>query len=377
MRSRSRIRVLDPFVGSGTTVLAAQCVGVEATGVEAHPFVRRIASAKLLWSLPTKDVTETFAGFGDDWRSDSRPDPGDVPGLLERCFEPECLAELLWLREAHGRLPRVGGAHELVWLAITSILRRTSFAGTAQWQYLLPNRRKAKTVAPRDALERAFATILDDMSLARAQGWRPSGCVLLGDSRAMREIDSDSVDLLITSPPYANNYDYADATRLEMTFWGEVSRWADLHSRVRSKLVTSCSQHAAKEKLKLDELLSAPELTAVAEELAPICLELAEVRRTRGGKKHYHTMAAAYFRDLSLTFGALRRVCREGSKLCLVVGDSAPYGVHIPVERLLGELAVAAGFGSFAFEKVRDRNVKWKNRKHRVPLQEGRLWIDG
>lgn len=41
--------VLDPFVGSGTTVLAAEEVGVPAVGLEAHPFVRRVAQAKLLW----------------------------------------------------------------------------------------------------------------------------------------------------------------------------------------------------------------------------------------------------------------------------------------------------------------------------------------
>ena len=44
---------------------------------------------------------------------------------------------------------------------------------------------------------------------------------------------------------------------------------------------------------------------------------------------------------------------------------------------LAGRVAVAAGFTSFAFEKTRDRNLKWKNRKHRVPLHEGRLWVQG
>jgi hypothetical protein len=47
------------------------------------------------------------------------------------------------------------------------------------------------------------------------------------------------------------------------------------------------------------------------------------------------------------------------------------------VDVWLGELAVAAGFKSYSFEKIRDRNIKWKNRKHRVPLKEGRLWIEG
>jgi hypothetical protein len=40
-------------------------------------------------------------------------------------------------------------------------------------------------------------------------------------------------------------------------------------------------------------------------------------------------------------------------------------------------LALAAGFESWMFEKLRDRNIKWKNRKHRVPLCEGHLWVRG
>ena len=71
------------------------------------------------------------------------------------------------------------------------------------------------------------------------------------------------------------------------------------------------------------------------------------------------------------------RVRRRPSLACFVLGDSAPYGVHVPVAEWAGALALAAGFDSFAFEKTRDRNVKWKNRKHRVPLCEGRLWVRG
>ncbi len=39
--------------------------------------------------------------------------------------------------------------------------------------------------------------------------------------------------------------------------------------------------------------------------------------------------------------------------------------------------ASQAGFDFVKFEKIRDRNVKWKNRKHRVPLSEGILWVRG
>lgn len=88
-------------------------------------------------------------------------------------------------------------------------------------------------------------------------------------------------------------------------------------------------------------------------------------------------MVAAYFADIASVFYALRSACRAGSRMCFVIGDSAPYGIYVPVDNFMGRLAVASGFSKYSFEKIRDRNVKWKNRKHRVPLKEGRLWIEG
>ena len=120
-----------------------------------------------------------------------------------------------------------------------------------------------------------------------------------------------------------------------------------------------------------------PELAPIAEELKPVCTELDHVKDAHGGKKQYHAMIAHYFYDLAQVWKSLRRVTRSGGRVCFVIGDSAPYGVYVPVDRWLGELAVAAGFKSFRFEKLRDRNTKWKNRKHRVPLHEGRLWVEG
>jgi hypothetical protein len=112
-------------------------------------------------------------------------------------------------------------------------------------------------------------------------------------------------------------------------------------------------------------------------ELVGTCKLLEAEREKHGGKKPYHTMIAAYFHDMAKAWRALRRVTSKGSLVCFVIGDSAPYGIYVPVDRWLGELAIAAGFSSYTFEKTRDRNVKWKNRKHRVPLHEGRLWVEG
>ena len=200
---------------------------------------------------------------------------------------------------------------------------------------------------------------------------------VLGDARSCIGVPDDGITLVVTSPPYANNYDYADATRLELTFLGEIEGWGDLQSHVRQHLIRSCTQHVPDSQVDLPNILARPELDAIRDELEPVCDELGELRQNHGGKKTYHNMVACYFLDLAQAWLALRRVCDSPSDVCFVIGDSAPYGVHVPTIDWLGQLAIAAGFQDFTFTKTRDRNTKWKNRKHRVPLCEGELWVRG
>ena len=201
------------------------------------------------------------------------------------------------------------------------------------------------------------------------------GSIRQDDARQCSSVSEGWADLVVTSPPYANNYDYADATRLEMSFFGEVTGWKDLQQTVRSHLVRSCTQHVASDIKASEELLSSDILLPIREELLETWQRLEKERSSHGGNKPYHAMIASYFYDLALVWQSLNRVCSHDSKVCFVIGDSAPYGIYVPVDQWLGKLAVAAGFESYEFEKTRDRNVKWKNRKHNVPLHEGRLWV--
>ncbi|MGE5138430.1 MAG: DNA methyltransferase [Rudaea sp.] len=369
--------LLDPFAGSGTALLACERSGITAYGYESHPFVCRIAEAKLLWHLDEAQFLKRALDFLAEAERTSPALDTPHPELLEKCFIPESLTRLLSLRNHYLKAADHTGEWKLIWLAITAILRPCSHVGTAQWQYVLPNERKARSLDPYPAFQAKVREIAADMAHAKRSGFENTAIILRHDARQTAPLGEEAIDFVVTSPPYPNNYDYADATRLEMTFWGEVTGWGDLQSAVRQFIIRSCSQHSAAEKLDLESLLKDSCLAPIHSELVEACNRLSEVRLTKGGKKTYHTMVAAYFSDLSRVFSALRPICRPGSRLCFVIGDAAPYGVHLPVERWLGVLALAAGFRSYAFEKVRDRNIKWKNRKHRVPLHEGRLWIEG
>lgn len=366
-------RVLDPFAGSATTVLAAESAGAEGIGVDIHPFVSRVARAKLGWRADDGVLIERAQAVLTAAREQVEVTPAGSP-LVAKCFTVDSLGDLTRLRDAIGRLAQGDIYDELLWLALVSILRICSPVGTAQWQYVLPGKSKAKVAEPFSAFAERVEIFADDMRWMNAQADAPQGRFFEEDARHLASVPDGWADLIVTSPPYANNFDYADVARLEMSFLGEVNGWGDLKP-LRDKLVKSCSQQMGR--WDPSEALSSPLLEPIRDELMKVYDELGAVRQTKGGNKAYHSMVLGYFHDSAQIWHALRRASAPGVKVCYVVGDSAPYGVHVPVERWLGDLAVSAGFKDWTFEKVRDRNVKWKNRKHRVPLHEGRLWIEG
>jgi hypothetical protein len=371
--------VLDPFVGSATSLIAAQRKHVSSAGLENHSFIYRVAQAKLLWTLDEQLLIEgarKLLRHADSLRATmALPDST----LLVRCYTPETLIKLEALKQAFFELDTNDENLKLLWLAITSILRECSGVGTAQWQYLLPNKTKSRVADPFAAFFAKVRAFAADMAVMKLHaGSTPAAAEIInGDARDLASASHllGRAQLILTSPPYPNNYDYADATRLEMTFWGEIKRWSDLQDSVRFRLIRSCSQHSAAERLDLRDLLADPAVTPIRDELTSVCKALDAAREERAGKKTYHTMIAAYFVDLAKVWKSLRGLCADGGEACFVIGDSAPYGVYVPVDRWLGELALAAGFKSHSFQKLRDRNMKWKNRKHRVPLKEGTLWV--
>jgi hypothetical protein len=368
--------VLDPFAGSGTVSVICDALGIPSVSVEAHPVVSRILKAKLLWPTPPQKVAD-FAARVLKCAQGRRLQSTSNPSLLERSYDPLALHSLNALKISWQEMQDSSAESELVWLALTAILRPTSKAGTAQWQYILPNKTKKKIIQPTLAFQQQIETMKADLRWMQARAPKSLATVIAGDARTFADAGNHAVDAVITSPPYANNYDYADALRFEMTFWGDVNGWGDIHDAVRRHLIVSSSQHSSRERLVLSELLSSDAVAPIHQELSDVAYKLAEVREDHGGKKHYHTMVAAYCRDISLVLRQLRQVCKAGSRMCWVIGDSAPYGIYCPTEKWIAELAMAAGFTRYSFDKLRDRNIKWKNRKHRVPLKEGLLWIEG
>lgn len=280
-------RVLDPFAGSGTTLLACDRLGVPSCGYEAHPLIYRIAAAKLLWE---SDANQFFKAAEDILTAaqNERSDIGTYPDPVTKCYDEKNLAEIDSLKKALYSRKGASSSWQLSWLAFVSILRSASHAGTASWQYVLPNKKKVRVLSAYEAYSRQIALMYEDMK--RFQECSPArhSVLLAHDARQVSPLEQGSIDLVITSPPYANNFDYADATRLELSVLGKISSWGELQSKIRPGLVRSCSQMVSREKKDTFHYLEDPLLSPIYSEIQKVCTELDQEKEKHGGKKLSH-----------------------------------------------------------------------------------------
>src|SRR5881396_1666058 len=84
-RNGSKLRVLDPFVGSGTTCLACDEMGVPSYGIEAHPFVHRVAQAKLSYATdPERFISKAEKAFGFARKAAANTE--HYPEIIGKCY---------------------------------------------------------------------------------------------------------------------------------------------------------------------------------------------------------------------------------------------------------------------------------------------------
>jgi hypothetical protein len=116
-RDGSELRVLDPFVGSGTTCLACDEMGVPSYGIEAHPFVYRVAQAKLSYATaPEKFIAKAERAF--TFARNAKGQTGHYPAIIGKCYGLETLDYLDRFRQAV-EVEQDGTAEAgLLWMAL-------------------------------------------------------------------------------------------------------------------------------------------------------------------------------------------------------------------------------------------------------------------
>ncbi len=286
--------IADPFLGTGTTSIVAKMAGINSLGVEAHPFVYWVARTKMKFDY---DLSILYAEVGEVLKKARlTEDSSEIlsmdlwPALIFKCFDTDNLRKLHALKSAINN-SSIDPLHiDLLKLALTATLRVVTTAGSG-WPYIAPSKYAEKTVK-RDAyveFEKQCILMLADLSSVQSFGYPPSEQrIIHGDARRLSEYaPPESIDLIITSPPYLNNYDYADRTRLETYFWGIYNDWGSITHEVRDHLMTAATTQVRFS--AMNGVRECPGIRAVAPEthgqLVEIVHQLEKMRGIKPGKE--------------------------------------------------------------------------------------------
>lgn len=358
----ARHRVLDPFCGTGTTLVECKKLGISSIGIEANPIAQFAATVKVDWTPDPQglvghadQVAEAALaefranGIDDDPLWSMRvPAPATAPLrtlgpeqeklLLVGSISPLPLHKTLVLLEQLDRLTdeRYHG-HELLALAkalVTSIsnLHFGPEVGVG------PKKADAAVLDAWLSNIRRMAGDLRDLRLYRDV----SASVFYADARSASHIlEPKSIDAVITSPPYPNEKDYTRTTRLEAVLLGFIRNQADLRALKRS-LIRSNTRGVYKGDGDDRWVSDYPEIQRLAEAIETRRIELG---KTSGFERLYARVTKLYFGGMARHLADLRLVLRPGAWLAYVVGDQASYlRVLIRTGELLASIAAGLGY---------------------------------
>ena len=382
--------IYDPFMGTGTTNLTAKTMGINSFGIEAHPFVFPIARAKLRTEISLKRISQLAESLENKFALIKLPHQGltnklevEFPELVLKCYKHETLYQLLLIRNIVFELDVSAVIRDFLKVALTSILREVSSVHTG-WPYIAPNKPKnsSKTINAFESYIAKLYSMAEDVRITRLkmQDCKSMHKIYNSDSKNTEEYyEPESVDFVFTSPPYLNNFDYADRTRLEMYFFREALNWSDITKKVRTRLMTCATTQISRLDPKYDlDVRLKDDCPDIYDFLLEAKNRLEKLREIKGGKKSYDLMVSGYFNDIYLVLKDVYRLMKKNSYALFILGDSAPYGVHIPTDELIGQLGVAVGFANYHIEELRKRGGKWKNnpQRHKVALRESIVTLE-
>jgi DNA modification methylase len=364
-------RILDPFCGTGTTLVEAKKQGIPSVGIEANPMAHFASSVKLDWNIDpaamadhaervVAEVADELKSLGiyDEpllWVLNSDQVPLRTLGseqeklLLKNSISPLPLHKALvlldhlksWSESPFRRHEKLAFAKAVLYSA--SNLRFGPEVGVGTIRGDAP--------VLKSWLDEVKA-MAADIRTAASSGDVPAE-VFHADARSVTHLLAPaSVDAVITSPPYPNEKDYTRTTRLESVLLGFIRTREDLRA-LKQNLVRSNTRSVYKK--DDDDLWVADheEIQAIAEKIENRRIELG---KTSGFERLYARVTKLYFGGMARHLADMRLVLRPGAHLAYVVGDQASYlRIMIRTGEILADIAKSLGYELVGIDLFRTR----------------------
>jgi len=367
--------VLDPFCGTGTTLIECKKLGVPSIGIEANPMAAFASQVKLDWSVDPASLLAHATkvarlaihrleaeGIQDAeelplFATNGRAHPPKLKSLpveaqtllLKDSISPLPLHKVLVLLEALEDNHEERLIHyERLALAKAVVLSASNLEFGPEVG-VGPVKKDAPVIGPwLDGIR----TMAQDLAALRVQA-QTKARVCQADARHLSGVlKPNSIDAVITSPPYPNEKDYTRTTRLESVLLGFIRNKGDLRG-LKQHLVRSNTRGVYKSDSDDELVAHHNEIGRIANAIEQRRIELG---KTSGFERLYARVTKLYFGGITAHLSELRKALRPGARLAYVVGDQASYlRVMIRTGRLLADIADSLGYEVQGIDLFRTR----------------------
>lgn len=361
--------LLDPFAGVGASILAGRDWGLSGVGIELLPLGCKVFDARL--AAERVDIRKFNAAIRRFFDGEWKIAPNSKYALqhlriTRDAFSAQTEIEINQFRSWLGRVRFDANVRALLELAYLSVLETVSFT-RKDGQYLRWDERSARSLRGKPfnkgeipgfqaAMLRQLKMMADDLAdvdlFARTkENNRPEGWMIAGSSLdALPTFGAETFDVVFTSPPYCNRYDYTRTYALELACLGIDE---DGLRNLRQSLLSCTVENKSKyEQLEMQYRQSShPRLFSSAHEAFANQDALQEVLAAldEQGKlgelnnSNVPRMVRNYFFESAITIFEMARVLRPGGHM-VMVNDNVQYGgEEVPVDLILSDIARQAG----------------------------------
>ena len=363
-------RVLDPFCGTGTVLVECKKLGIPGVGIEANPMAHLASQVKVDWSINPDRLMEHARQVAE----------AATAKLAQEGIEDNPLFQIVQHDRALQTLP----PESLKLLLTDSISPLPLHKTLALLDCLEEHRDQRYYQHERLALAKALVYSISNLHFGPEVGVGPAkhdapvisswltclsamandlrkvqnkkdipGEVHLADARQIAQVqEPNSIDVVITSPPYPNEKDYTRTTRLESVLLGLIHNKAELQALKRG-LVRSNTRGVYKADDDDRWVAEHPEIQRIAQAIESRRIELG---KTSGFERLYARVTKLYFGGIARHLADLRTTLRPGAQLAYVVGDQASYlRIMIPTGQLLADIAQSLGYELVNIDLFRTR----------------------
>lgn len=344
--------LLDPFCGSGTTLVEGRLHDLKCYGIDIDPIARLVSRVKTT-PIPRERLDSIVRQVADEVEATSISRFSPTIPTLAHWFNSQAVRDLGIIRHVIEKHRDDRDIYEFLLVSFASIVRKASNADN-QTQKTYVSHTKIKT--PEFAKPLFLATLIDySARLNHFSTGRKSGNVVIIDQCDAKNFSAyweaskfPSVDLVVSSPPYLNSVDYVYNQMAEY-FW-----IGDLYG-----METQTKQNEHKRNYVGTTKIDAFEYRAgLITGISSVDEVVAAV--TRKSEKNGYVVAK-YFKDMLDHFAQAAAVMQSGSHYVSIVGDSLVSGESIIVHELVADCARAAGFsleGRYGYE-IRNRHMRF------------------